>query len=294
MNEVEKYVGKSKMTGKPKKRFSFIIGNKAVTSDKIDDEAVTPEKVHPSVIDKMVKPLLTDLQNQVDSYSKHGIAVSNQFGSDPYIGISQKTLTEAFNAVWEKLAEITGESYNGIEMTVTPDYFISEDGCQVHITASSMAANGIFEHIAFYANGELITEAENTDYLEYDAQIDETTVIKCTAKIMGIEYTKEKAVTHYNSFWLGCGASYADIMDVEHVIPIANGMRGAYDVQAAENDRIIVVVGESLKKGFIRADINGAEIPFIESDITLDGVQYHVYTSENTYVAGTYNVDING
>ena len=111
---------------------------------------------------------------------------------------------------------------------------------------------------------------------------------------MGIEYTVQKAITHYNSFWLGASTAYTNIMDEAHLIPIENGMRGAYDVEVAEGDHIFVIVGDTLKDGFIRADLNGFEIPFEESETIVDGVKYRGFTSENEYQTGTYNIDING
>jgi hypothetical protein len=203
-------------------------------------------------------------------------------------------MTDAINKLWQKLEDMTGEVLQGINMVVTPDYFISEDGCNVHIKANTVETNGIFEHIAFYINGTLLTEASNVDFFEYNTTINETSVIKCIAKIMGVEYTREKLITHYNSFWLGAGSTYSDIMDVEHVIPITNGMRGAYDVNVTQGQHIIVVVGESLASGFLRADLNSVEIPFTESTVTVDGKNYKVFTSEEAYSAGTYNIDING
>ena len=241
-----------------------------------------------------VRPITDDLQNQIDSLEIAGVAVSNEFGTDPHISISQKTMTDAINKLWQKLEDMTGEVLQGISMSVTPDYFISEDGCSVHISANTVETNGIFEHIAFYGNGSLIAEADNVDLFEYDTEIEETTIIKCVAKIMGVEYTRQQIVTHYNSFWLGAGSAYSDIMDVEHVIPITNGMRGAYDVNVAQGQHIIIVVGESLAGGFLRADLNSVEINFTESTVTVDGKNYKVFTSEEAYSAGTYNIDING
>jgi hypothetical protein len=203
-------------------------------------------------------------------------------------------LTGAFHKVWSTLENITGELYEGISMVVTPEYFISEEGATVHISANTVNTNGTFEHIAFYANGVLIAEYSDTDFVEFDHYINETTVIKCVAKIMGIEYDRQSIITHYNSFWLGAGSTYSDIMDVEHVIPITNGMRGAYDVDAAQGQHIIIVVGESLAGGFLRADLNSVEINFTESTVTVDGKNYKVFTSEEAYSAGTYNIDING
>ena len=223
-----------------------------------------------------------------------GTAFDSQFGDSIEIGINQKTLTEAFNRIWEKLEDITGETLQGINMVVTPEYFIGENGADIHITANTVNTSGIFEHIAFYGNGVLITEADNVDYLDYDLHVDETTVIMCKAKILGIEYTRQHIVTHYSSFWLGAGSTYQDVMNVEHIIPITNGMRGAYDVNVSQGQHIIIVVGESLASGFLRADLNGIEIQFTESIIVVDGNSYKVFTSENTYTAGTYNIDING
>ncbi len=277
------------------------LADDAVVERNIKDETVTPEKLSKRIVPEIILPLLeplrkkdADLQNQIDSLEVAGIAVSNEFGSNSHIGVSQKTLTEAFNKLWQKLEDMTGEVLQGISMSVTPNYFISEDGCSVHISANTVETNGIFEHIAFYGNGALIAEASNVDYFEHDLHIDETTVIMCKAKIMGVEYTRQSVITHYNSFWLGAGNVYSDIMDVGHVIPITNGMRGAYDINVENGQHIIVVVGDSLKDRFIRADINGIEIKMIESSVTVDDNVYKVFVSENTYQKGIYNIDING
>lgn len=265
------------------------IKDRNVTSSKIEKNAILPEHVSPATFRELAK----DLQNQIDALKIAGVAVSNEFGTDPHIAISQKTMTDAINKIWQKFEDITGEILQGVNMVVTPEYFISEDGTDVHITANTVDTNGIFEHIAFYGNGALIAEASNVDYFEHDLHIDETTVIMCKAKIMGVEYTRQSVITHYNSFWLGAGNVYSDIMDVEHVIPITNGMRGAYDVHVEEGQKIIIIVGESLADGFLRADLNSVEIPFTESTVTVDDKNYKVFVSE-PWVAGDYNIDING
>ena len=293
----EKYIGESNMLDRPGKKIGFRIADGSVTTPKLADHAVTPEKLSDATVaylQDILKRGVEDLQNQIDALEIHGIAVSNEFGSDTHISVSQKTMTDAINRLWAKIEEMTGEALQGINMTVTPDYFISEDGADVHIHANTVETNGIFEHIAFYIDGTLIAEADNVDMFEHDVHIDATSVIKCIAKIMGIEYTAQHIITHYNSFWLGAGAVASDIMDESHVIPITNGMRGAYDVTVADDEHIIIVVGDSLKEGFIRADMNGFEIPMVESSVTVDGVDYKVFTSINAYNAGTYNIDVNG
>jgi hypothetical protein len=109
-----------------------------------------------------------------------------------------------------------------------------------------------------------------------------------------VEYTRQQVITHYNSFWIGAGDAYQDIMDLEHLIPITEGLRGGHDVEVGEGEHIILILGETFRPEFMRADISFAEILFNESVVTIDGKNYAVLVSQDTYQAGTYNVFING
>ena len=297
MTEKETQIGRAKMKQPPQLPLSFKLKCRAVKTKHLDCKSVTPDKLSDDSIayfKNAFKKEIDDLQNQIDAYNEHGVFVSNEFGDDPHIGISQKVITQAINKLWQKIEDITGEMLQGIYMTVDRDYFISEDGATVHITANTVEANGIFEKIQFIGNGELIAEYENTDFVEFDHHLDESTVIKCVAKIMGIEYSREKIITHYNSFFIGAGTSYEDIMNVEHVQAITRGIRGQYEIIAEEDDHIIIVLGNSLRQAFMRADISFTEIEFTEQEVTIDDKTYAVLTSVNTYNAGTYKVFING
>lgn len=281
------------------------IDDGAVTTPKIADGAVTPAKVSDDFDEAVVKPWIDNLevkhdkdvkylQEQIDSINRYGYVVSNSFGDDPHIAISQKLLTEAFSQLWSKIEEMTGENLHGISMTVTPTYYIGEEGCDVHITVDTFELVSVFEKIEIYFNGELIIETEGGSHFEYDTEIFDTTTIACKAIIFGRPYYKEVIVRHYSSFWLGAGTNYADVMVNGNLIPIKNMMRGAYDVTARTGDHIIIILGDTLRENFIRADINGAEIPFTESELTVDGYGYRVLTSVNAYTEGVYNIDING
>ena len=244
-----------------------------------------------------VESRLKTMDLEIESFLQSvagGTAITDQFGDSELVAVNQKVHTAAINKIYEILEDITGNIYHGINMVVTPEYFIGEDGATVSIIANTTETNGIFEFIEFYINGSLVARGENVDYFTYNTTINETSVVKCVAKILGVEYTREKLITHYNSFWLGAGTAYSDIMDVEHVIPITNGMRGAYNVGVAQGDHIIIIVGENLAGGFLRADLNSVEINFTESTVTVDDKNYKVFISEEAYSAGTYNIDING
>ena len=221
--------------------------------------------------------------------------ISNTFGDDDNVTISQKAITEAINRIWYKINDILGENSEGVEMTVTPTYFANEDGCTVHIIASSDNAAGEFEHIAFYANDELITEADNVDTFEYDTIIHDTTIIKCIATILGKTYTKEETIHRYTSFYVGAGRNIADIIIPENIVQITDTLRTTKDITVNDNDFIYVVLSESLSDILIRLDMNGFEIPLRDAEtITYEGNNYKMLKSVNQYKAGTYNIDING
>ena len=293
--EKDQYIGHSPIKGNPKKPLKFVIEDKAITPRMLSDRIV-PDVIQPvvDVLDAKCRAAIADLQNQIDSIDKYGIAVSNEFGNDPHISISQKTMTEAINDIWEKIEDMTGETIHGISLEMNPNYFISETGATIHITANTVDVNGVFEKIQFFGNGTLIAEAENVESFEFDTTITETTVIMCKAKIMGVEYTRQEIVTHYNSYWLGCGATYQDVMINSNLKPITEGMRANYDVTCGQGEYLFIILGESLRPGFIRADMNSFEIPFEETAVTINGNVYAVLKSQNAYQAGTYNIDING
>ena len=283
------------MKDTPQKPFQLILSRQAL--NKIAAKAreeLTPDLV---ALEDRMKEADADLQNQIDSINAHGVSVSNEFGTDPHIGVSQKTLTEAFNKLWQKLEDMTGEVLQGINMVVTPTYFVSEDGCDVHISANTVDTNGIFEKIQFFVDSESIYEDTFTEYVSFDHHLDIKNkydyVIMCKAKIVGVEYTRQQIVTRYNEFYIGAGSTYSDVMDSAHARQLNGTMRHNYDVEFNNGDKLIIVMGASLRPGFIRADLNGAEIALAEETVTIDDKDYVVFTSE-AWSEGMYNIDING
>ena len=246
---------------------------------------------------KLLIDTITEKQNElnsiIDEIRERKIGLSNSFGDGETVGINQKVLTQAINKIWQKIENMNGEQLSGIKMVVTPDYFISENGADITIRANTVEANGIFETIKFYANDVLIAEAENVDTFEGNYHIDNPTVIKCVAKILGIEYTEQKYIEKYNELFIGAGTDYNDIINQEHSFKLNNGLRTTRDITCNDNDHIYIVVGKNLS-GYIRMDMNGFEIPATKIEVNINGTDYDVYTSVNTYLAGTYNIDING
>ena len=300
MAEKETQIGRAKMKQPPQLPLSFKLKCRAVKTKHLDCKSVTPDKLSDDSIayfKNAFKKEIDDLQNQIDAYNEHGVFVSNEFGDDPHIGISQKVITQAINKLWQKIEDITGEVIQGINMVVTPTYFISEDGCDIHVSANTAEANGIFEKIQFFIDGEVIYEDTNTEYVSFDHHLDTKDtyeyVVMCKAKILGVEYTRQQIITRYNEFYIGAGSTYTDIMDSAHAKQLNGRMRHNYDVTFEDDDKLIIVMGASLRGGFVRSDLNGMEIQMTEETVTIDDKEYVVLTSE-PWNAGDYNIDING
>ena len=270
---------------------------KSVTFDKLSDEAKNYFLNMANEIKEWSQTQMERLQQLIDSFDEHNVFVANEFGDDDHVAVSQKRVTEALSQLWQKFEDLTGEVIQGINMVVTPTFFVSEDGCTIHIAANTVEANGIFEKIQFFIDNELIHEDTNTDYVSFDYHLDNkptyTYVIMCKAKIMGIEYTRQQVITRYNEFFIGAGNTYTDILDSAHSRQLNGTMRHNYDVTFGEGDKLIIVMGATLRDGFIRADLNGVEIELTEQTVTIDDKQYVVLTSE-PWSEGDYNIDING
>lgn len=288
MAEKQEYIGKSSLTGKPDKLLKFVLGPGVVKAEHLSNGCVNADNISQDFLNSFAEEVSEKALELIS-----GKFIVNKFGNSTEIGISQKLLTDTVNDLYAKLREMNGEPPVGLYMNVTPEYYIGEEGSTVNIEAIS--TSGVFEYIAFYVNDVLLSEAEYVYRHQAITHIDDDVTIKCNATIMGMDYTVEKKVRHYNSFWLGAGNTYEDVMTLEHIIPVEkDNLRGAYDITCGEGERFFIILGSAFKDSYIRADLNGFEIPFTSTKITKDGNDYWVYTSDNQYHAGTYNIDING
>ncbi len=278
-NSNEKYIGESALTGTPQSKLKLKIAEGAVTTSKLADESVTTDKLADNSVDtdKIVDKSITADKLSFDLTEE-----------------ILPTVLKNINKIWNKLSDITGEPLQELTFSVNPKYYFGDDGMQVHISASCGDNNGVFSSIAFYLDGELLIKDSGVENLEYDVTINKTSVISYTANILGNEYNGSETITRYTYYWLGAASEFTSIMRDEYQISLDEGMRTSKDVVFNDGDHLFIVMSSAIKDQFIRADINGFEIPVTQTDVTLDDYTYTVFKSVNAYVAGTYNIDING
>ena len=253
---------------------------------------------------------LDDLEQRINSYTENGVALSNKFGDNETIGVSQKALTNVVNDLYSKLASCGCSNFSGmgIVMTVTPDSFVSNDGAYVHITVYPNA--GVFEDIKVYLKDGDLDEipVQNMVYNESKSYyetlepilIHDTTRVRAEGIILGIPYYEEKYIMKKKAFYIGSGSTWNE---VENVINLRDlNSLGKYDVRVnRDGDFIFVIVDNSEAQNIIMLDnvstgqpsieMNGMLIPMTTEIDNLRGLT--IYKSKNRYQIGGYPITIN-
>lgn len=276
------------------------IQNRAVTEPKLADNAVSTRTIQNQAVtyaklSNDVSRVLIDLQNQINGFYEHGVAVSQFFGNGTNIGISQATLTMAVNNIYELLEEALDRTIKGFTWTVTPTYIYGEGETEITVTAEPKEEGGLLEHVTLMVDGEVVDNVYNMDSYTFTFTTDKSVEVRMDAQVLGMVYTRSLTIT--DSFWMGGGMDYTNVFQdgaATNLVNVGKGMRVAKNITVPDGGGyIFIIIGNYLKDTFVRADINGVEIPFLPADTTtLPG--FTIYKSENSYQAGYYNIDING
>ena len=246
-------------------------------------------------VEKRLKTMDLEIESFLRSVAG-GSAITDIFGDSELVAVNQKIQTDATNRIYALLEEALGRTLLGFTWTINPVFFISETPKTISIDVTPTNTGEILEKVYLTVNGIKVegSDRENVSNAHYEVELSETSTIRVDAQVLGVHYHREQVVTRYNEFFMGCGTIYTDVMDgtPAHTVDIRGGMRLAKNITAEDNDYIFIIIGNSLYNDFIRADMNGIEIPFNVDTTTLEG--YVILKSQNTYEAGTYNIDING
>lgn len=307
-NTEEKRIGESLLSGTPQKAYVLKLKEGSVTTDKLASKAVTAEKIGDDVVPEIINPnvdpkiaaLAASVQVKIDeiwdiinSAAHEGPYFEQCLGEKEHMGISQKVITDNINNIWNMFNTITGSEETELTMTVTPTYF-DDDSCVLRISASSNGPTA-FDTLRFFVGTELIYEEHNISSVDdITFTVTDSCTVKCQAIILGKPYYAEQRISKYAELWIGGGSAYDDVRDPEDLnknrYEITGSLAGTYNISVINNDYIFIIMSEVLAEGFIKAEMDGFEIPFIRHDDTPSG--YVCFQSANTYIGGNYNIDL--
>lgn len=277
------------------------IADSVIKSNHIASKAVTPEKLSDDVEEAIVAPAINvldlkykgitdELRQMIETQQESGIALSQHLGFNENIGVSQKAITNAILKIWNKICDMTGEIISeGFTMRVEPTHIITEEDIEVEVFAESQNPLSGFESLQFFANGVLKDVAHNVESYHTVFTINETSVIRCEAVMLGKTYVQEAEVVKQTPFFMGSGMHYEEVITPECEQPLEGTIEGSYDVTVKNTgEHIFILIPKSRTSEFRRADMNGYEIPFTRSTDN----NFLILKSINLYNAGVYNIDI--
>lgn len=234
--------------------------------------------------------MIEDLQNQMQSFietASGGDAFSIHFGNSNLMGITQKTLTNAFRSIYNALETITGEQMFEVNTYITPESIIEDRENPVNIIVTTSFA--IIDSVKVYVNDVLVHSIESVESYSHTINLSETSVVKVEAVVLNQPYITTKTIHAMSDFYVGAGSSFDDVHDSRWARSYDGDPQGQYEVSATEGDRIIIIIPTTEASKIEQIEMNDINIPMSTS--TVD--DYTVYTSLNVYQAGNYIIDIN-
>lgn len=274
----------------------------AVTVEKLAPESVKYEHLHKTLVDlllryynnlqgQMVKELQT-IHNQINelyamirSLAQTGAVLSQHYGDDELVGISQKTLTETLREMMARINDIAGDT-TGVTFEVTPGFFW-DDEATLHIKA---ATDAIFDYLDIYVDDTKIASFADGSEFEHEHVITDTATVRAVGSVMGVVFDRSKTVVKSDSILsVGSAATWEDIG--EHAtMPYDLNHPNITQVTVANNgDKIFVAIGTAANIRLRRVTMNGFNVNLEEPTVIGDWL---VYESSNTFVPGTYPIVI--
>ncbi len=232
---------------------------------------------------------LDNVINSFISTASGGKAFSTQFGNSQVMGITQKTLTNAFKNVYKILENITEENMITVTTTISPDEFSKKEGvnCNINVVTSFV----LIDSVKVYLNNSStpIIEEYSIESFSRTIKLTDTTDVKVIATVLGKPYETNKHIIGMTEFFVGAGKNYSDVMTSKWNRPYDGNPQGQYNITVTEGQRIIIVLPTKDANKIEQIEMNDFNIPM---DTYIYGT-YTIYTSLNTYKAGNYIIDIN-
>lgn len=279
MIDKEKYLGESKLIEQPNKKLKLLIGEKAIKSKHIDDEAI---------LEKHLSENAKEYFNQLAaSIEAGGVALSKEFGQSEVIGITQKKLSEEHESVWSAINSIINDKAT-VSLTVTPS--VVHVGSTNTITLKATTDTAATD-IKITGGASVITgsgkSVQGTDTVQLSAAGEKSYTAEFT--INGLKKSTTAKLTAVNKIYYGSGDAYTEVTSVASA---RKTPAGTYDVTVGTSGKSIFFVIPATMT-INKATLSGFDFP-LDTPVSVekDNVSYKSYKSSNTMDAGTYQIEI--
>ena len=88
------------------------LADKCVTMPKLADDVIRYINERALNVQQALQVQIEDIMKMLKSVVESGVVLSQHYGDNEFVGVSQKTLTRTLKAINAKLAEITGDDEN--------------------------------------------------------------------------------------------------------------------------------------------------------------------------------------
>ena len=281
-NNKQDYLGRSTVKGKPQKGLKFNLSEQALSKIAAKArEEVTPD--------------LNDLQNQVDSIQIHGMAVSNEFGNDPHIGISQKKLTEDHTERLEVEADLQSQINEIVSGGATVNIYATPSPIFVGVKSTialTATTNKNASSIKIKKGADVLVTGSGSSLSGSDTitpESDNNTTYTAEFIISGLQRSTTCNIVAVYPIRIGTGAVYVKGLPL---LTPKTSPAGTYTVMVtADSDYVWLNIPASMT--IHGATLGGFDFPLeAPASVTIGGVEYKSYRSSNTYDAGTLIVVI--
>lgn len=223
-----------------------------------------------------------------------GVALKQSFGDAEDFGISQKVLTESRDNLQSQIDAIINDKAT-VSLSVSPTVSFVGEGKTVTVTAKTNTAATVID---IWMEDEQIAHGEGMQAVA-TAQIDANiaTEVGYIAEFTIAGLKKRTSATHHvvDKIYYGSSASTPTeqkILD-DFVYPTARRTPAGTYAVSVDNDRDKVYFAVPATMSISKATMSGFDFP-LESptNITINNVNYKLYSSSNTYDAGTLTIVI--
>lgn len=150
---------------------------------------------------------------------------------------------------------------------------------------------GIAGVVKLFVDDELYKTYNKVSSFDISYEVTEETKFTIEVHQYGYTYKEDKRVYVTLPAWIGAGTEYSQVIKEDNKIEVTDSINGNYQVTFTDLAKLILVTPSSIVLGTV--SMSGFSVPLAPTQtITVNDMEYKVYTSANSYIAGTHAFEI--